>query len=369
MWSKMRPVMHGVADATDTWERFANALSPTPPFPHDEYRLRLAAIMVPILAASIFITNYMVVKGMTFGFGFGFFADPLIWRGLDWLNTHYPNWQKLLELRNSILKGVPTNAQLTLTLLRIGENNKAPLPPPPSSAEPPPDQPVDVSDEHLRATGADWPLNATPEELKEAMEHDAATAHETAGSDIDAAKATHHGKKGSKLLSFFKSGVKGTVETALGADRLKAAAGSEHAKHRLGALSEKREDMLTGPVDFKCRYHGKKGTAYISSSATVPCISFSLDKSVAKTGSLDKDTTDLHPIWTVAVADIKELKKVGGLGWKAKLVVGWALDRELADGIDIVDKQGQTWTLTAMILREELFNRLIAMGHQKWESW
>lgn len=32
------------------------------------------------------------------------------------------------------------------------------------------------------------------------------------------------------------------------------------------------------------------------------------------------------------------IKKLGGLGWKAKLVVGWALDREVADGIEIVDK-------------------------------
>lgn len=46
------------------------------------------------------------------------------------------------------------NAQLTITLLRIGEANKAPLPPPPHSKEPPPDEPVEISEEHLRATGA-----------------------------------------------------------------------------------------------------------------------------------------------------------------------------------------------------------------------
>ena len=31
----------------------------------------------------------MLVKGITFGVGFGFFGDPLIWRGLDWLNTNF----------------------------------------------------------------------------------------------------------------------------------------------------------------------------------------------------------------------------------------------------------------------------------------
>jgi hypothetical protein len=29
IWTKMRPIMHGIADATDTWERFAKFVSPT----------------------------------------------------------------------------------------------------------------------------------------------------------------------------------------------------------------------------------------------------------------------------------------------------------------------------------------------------
>jgi hypothetical protein len=40
---------------------------------------------------------------------------------------------------STLLKGVPTNAQLAITLLRIGESNGAPLPPPPTSDFPPPD--------------------------------------------------------------------------------------------------------------------------------------------------------------------------------------------------------------------------------------
>lgn len=47
----------------------------------------------------MFTTSVMVVKGTTFGVGAAFFSDPLIWRGLDWLNKNYPNWQKFLELR------------------------------------------------------------------------------------------------------------------------------------------------------------------------------------------------------------------------------------------------------------------------------
>ncbi len=77
----------------------------------------------------------------------------------------------------------------------------------------------------------------------------------------------------------------------------------------------------------------------------------------------------MKPIWSVPVAEVKELKKIGGLGWKAKLVVGWALDREVADGIEILDKQGNKYLLTAMVLRDELFNRLVAIAGQKWEAW
>ncbi|KAK6442397.1 profilin, required for normal timing of actin polymerization in response to thermal stress [Oleoguttula sp. CCFEE 5521] len=370
MWNKMRPIMHGLADVADTWERFGNALSPTPPFPQDTYRLRLAAVVVPVLAMSIFVTSYMVVKGITFGVGFGFFGDPVLQPAIKWLNTTFPNWQKLLELRNTLLKGVPTNAQLTITLLRLGESNKAPLPPPPYVGAAPPDEPAEVTDDALRAAGSDWPLNATKDELHEAMAHDPTTAHETAGADIDAAKTKSHGKKGSRFLNLIKSGVKGSVETALGADHLKAKVGSEHAKQRLGVIPRDPSAQLSGPVDFKCRFHGQRGHAYISTRATIPCVSFSVDKSISKLGSSNRGDDDtLHPAWSVAAGDIKELKKVGGLGWKAKLVVGWALDREVADGIEIVGKGGERYMLTAMVLRDELFNRLVAMGGQKWESW
>lgn len=369
MWNQMRPFMHALADTADTWERFGNALDPTPPFPRDAYRLRLAAVIVPVLAVSLVTTNYMLVKGMTFGMGFGFFGDPVLQPSLKWLNSTFPNWQKLLELRNTLLKGVPTNAQLTLTLLRVGEANKAPLPPPPTANGPPPDKPAKLTDEDLVTAGGEPPLNASEAEIRDAIAHDPTVAHQTDGGDISASKSAAHGKKGSRVLAAFKGSVKGVIETALGADHLKAKVGSSKAKQRLGVIPSNPESQLSGPVEFRCRYKGKKGHAYISTKATIPCVSFSIDKTIGKVGTLDRDYDELHPIWSVAVADLKELKKVGGLGWKAKLVVGWALDREIADGLEIVDKQGNNYTVTAMVLRDELFNRLIAMGGQKWEAW
>ncbi|GME28298.1 hypothetical protein GTA08_BOTSDO05863 [Neofusicoccum parvum] len=377
MWSQMRPVMHGIAELTDTWERFGNSLSPTPPFPRDIYRLRLAALVVPLLAMSIFITSYMFIKGVTFGVGFGFFGDPIISRGLTWLNSTFPHWQKILEIRNTLLKGVPTNAQLTLTLLRIGEANKAPLPPPPGATSPPPDQPARVTDAHLRSTGADPPLSATPAELDAAIaQHDPELPHETSGADIDAAKGRAHGKKGSRLVSFFRGTTRGVVETAIGADRVKAKTGSDAAKERLGAVPPAGEERRSGPVSFKGRYHGRRGRVYITTKATIPCVAFSTDgKEVEKrVGGAEEavgggEDDGVHPAWSVPVAEIRELKKVGGYGWKAKLVVGWAMGREVADGLEVTDKRGAVWKITALPLRDELFNRLVAMGGQKWEAW
>ena len=366
MWSKMRPLMHGINEVSDGWERFANALSPTPPFRKDIHRLRLAGLVVPLLAVSIFVTSYMFMKGVTFGIGFGFFGDPVIQPGLKLLNRKFPNWQKLLEIRNTILKGVPTNAQLTLTLLRVGEANKSPLPPPPNYQEGPPDEVADMDHNELKAN-----LNADHDDLQSALEIDKSVPHEVNGDDVQASKQKSHGKKAGKLLSAFKKSIKGSVETAMGADHLKAKAGSKPSKQRLGVIPHDRTSHLTGPVVFKCRYNGKRGHVYITTKATIPCIGFSLDKKLGAQDadtSLDKDADTLHPQWSVPIGDIKEMKKMGGLGWKAKLVVGWALEREVADGMEILDREGRSFVVTAMILRDELFNRLVSMGGQKWEA-
>lgn len=361
MWTKMRPLMHALADIADTWERFANALTPTPPFPKNIYRLRLAILLAPVLGMSMFVTSSMVVKGTTFGVGFGFFGDPVISRGMELLNRRFPNWQKLLELRNTILKGVPTNAQLTITLLRIGEANHAPLPPPPRASAPPPDTPAHITNQDMKAAAGQSPLNATNEELEEAIQHDPIAAHGTDHRDVDEAKSSRHGKKGSKILGFFKGTTKGAIKAAIGTDTAKAKAGSGRAKDRLGVLP--RHKHFDGPVEFQARHKGHKGRIYISTKATVPVVAFSTDiKSNMEDGHV-------HPSWSIAMAEISELRKVGGYGWKTKLVVGWALNREIADGLEIVTSTGDIFKITACPLRDELFNRLVAMGGQKWEAW
>lgn len=83
-----------------------SALSPTPPFPQETPRFKLAGILVPAVAIGLLTTSAMFMKMTTAGIGFGFFGDPLIWRGLDLLNKNFPHWQKLLEIRKYV-KTIP----------------------------------------------------------------------------------------------------------------------------------------------------------------------------------------------------------------------------------------------------------------------
>lgn len=251
------------------------------------------------------------------------------------------------------MKGIPTNAQLTITLLRIGEANKAPLPPPPSSDQPPPSRPKSLN-------GDDLTLDATGSEIHEAIHHD---PNEKLVSDAAAAEKPKH-RHGEHILGFFKGTTKTGVEAKFGIDKVKAKVGSRTAKNHLGILPKASEQIPSGPVDFKARYHGHKGWIYISTIGAVPSVSFSR---TAYDSSVDGEISDA--VFSISIQDIKELKKIGGLGWKSKLVVGWATGKTVADGLEITDKSGNVWRLTAIRLREELFNRLVAMGRQKWESW
>ena len=163
--------------------------------------------------------------------------------------------------------------------------------------------------------------------------------------------------KANKIISFFKGTTKTGVNTALSTDPIRASIGSKTAQNRLGVVPSKDVSPDSGPIEFPCRFHGKKGLLRIIISAASPCISFANEKTPDKSE------------FVVPIPEIRELKKVGGLGWKSKLVVGWSTDRNVVDGLSIVTNKGEEWHVTAVQLRDELFNRLVAMGGQKWESW
>lgn len=228
---------------------------------------------------------------------------------------------------------------------RVGEANKAPIPPPPKSDEEP-----DHAAAHLDADNLT--LDASNEEIHDAIHPDKSAAI------VPTEEEKPKKKAGARVLDFLKGTTRTGVEAKMGLDNVRAAIGSSTAKEHKGVLPT-HESESTGPVDFEARYKGKKGWLYINTSATVPCVAYS-NKPAEK---------DLEPIFSIPIVEITELKKLGGLGWKAKLLVGWSMsNRTVQDGIEITDKNGFVVRLTAIKLRNELFNRLVSMGPQKWES-
>ncbi|OCH90536.1 hypothetical protein OBBRIDRAFT_730626 [Obba rivulosa] len=396
MWAHTGTVMHMLAEISDTWERIGNALSPTPPFSHIP-RLRFAALLVPALFASVLVPAQVAMKAGTFSFGFAFFAQPLIVRGAHWLTRRFPNWRQALDARRTLLKGVPTNAQLAVTLLRVAERNKMPLPPPPS--------PHGVTDTDKKGADAvsshDYAFDSSNYEIEgvdEAEHEKMENMHAQQGEETDPEDGEKDsGKKkkhsaGSKIASLLKRTTKVSIEGGLGIDHLKAKVGSEAAKRRLGAVSPPPErvdapdahgakeadragDVGEGPTAFSARFRGRRGRVLLVTSAASPCVAFVLDRDL-DAGLVDalgpRDTGEavkekMRPAFAVPLGDVVGVRKIGGFGWKGRLVVGWALGRPIVDGLEIEERSGKQWVVTAITGREELFARLVAVGTQYWE--
>jgi hypothetical protein len=75
-------------------------------------------------------------------------------------------------------------------------------------------------------------------------------------------------------------------------DRVKAAAGAQHAKNRLGVV-QTGPKPAAGPVAFPARWRGTRGHAYITATATSPALSWTTERE------------DVDPVWSVSIEDIK----------------------------------------------------------------
>lgn len=137
VWDMAKPAMHILAQLLDIWERFGNALSPVTPFPRHRPRLILASCLVPLFMIFYFATYHIIFKSLGFLIGFAFFGGPVISYIIAQLNRVDPQWTTHLRLEHNVLRGIPTNVQLVVTLLRIGERAKSPIPPPPTTLAPP----------------------------------------------------------------------------------------------------------------------------------------------------------------------------------------------------------------------------------------
>jgi hypothetical protein len=381
----MRPSMHLITCVCDVWERVENLLSPKPPFHPTFHRNRLAAALSVVFLLSICVSRGFIIRTSTFAFGALLFGDPVIQRASVWLDANLPSWRTYLNINNTLLAGVPTNAQVTLTQLRLAEARNTPIPPPPrpqDGKDTPPSTEIDLSaphDGHLGASFNDAPLGATDAELRAAAARDESTLEDAGGADHEAgttakSPAPTSEKRAGKILSLVRGIVKGSVRAGEGVDRLRAKAGNEGAKNRLGVIPSKSHETASGPVEYDARYMGEKGFLCLVSGTSGPVLAFTkrapseaLPDGAALAVVVDEK--DVRPEWSIPVDRIVELRKHSGYGFKSKLVAGWGVGRRLNDSLGITERGGETYAVTALPRRDELFNRLVAAGTQRWEIW
>jgi hypothetical protein len=233
----------------------------------------------------------------------------------------------------------------------------------------PVDEPYELDDDILSAAEGDQPLGASEQELFEAAAPDHDMVDKAGGGDNEAPETDNakHDKWRGRAVHFAKSGAKAMVKTAMGVDKMRAKAGKESAKTRLGVVPSKDQPTTESPSVFDARFHGKEGFVYLVSDIDNPSVCFSTE---APTGTAAyPNLQQSQEAWIVPINDITTLNKYHGYGTKSKILAGWALEKAIRDGLEIIDRHGNQKILTAMPRRDELFNRLCAIGGQKWEIW
>ncbi|KAJ5979633.1 hypothetical protein N7481_006931 [Penicillium waksmanii] len=355
----MDQAMRVVSDITDIYERFANILSPTPPFYLISPRLRISGILSIVCLVAPFASSYWIIKLVGFALGFAFFGAPAFTYTTDLLNRKFPEWQEQLDINMTLLKGVPTNAQLTLTLLRIGEINSSPLPPPPTTEDSEPAWPIKRKKSKAVTIPQSGDLASISNDSTTNLSSDSLAAPKPK-------KRTFF-----KILKFFRRTIATAIRGHIAFDRAMAIAGSAHTKNLLGMLQNHRfSGTPYGPLKFDAKFERKRGAAVIDSTKEPPILYFTTYQS-AGLEDLSIDARKKGSVlFQIPVTEIQELRKTEGLGWKGKLIVELtAGSKEAADGMVVVGNEiGQSFHLTGMRSRNQLFNRLVAIDAQFWES-
>ncbi|KAN0119385.1 Protein of unknown function (DUF3292) domain containing protein [Hyaloscypha variabilis] len=351
LWDNVQPraiepifknMPHVIGEIVDNWERFANAISPTRPFSRLPF-LRIEGALSLLFLTSLFVPQYVVYKGTGLVIGFGLFGDPVISACFRWLTESFPS---------NILRGVPTNNQLTLTLLRIGEVHNSPLPPVPPTKSTDDNNPHHVHIDQI-------PLNASHHDFVQAIEP--SPMPKTDGNQ--SSSPDNSNSKGTAS--------KATVEAKLVVDHARAVVGSSKAQGHLGVLPKKKTLIYAGPGEFKARFEGKKGWLYLTSETT-SSTNPTRPRLIFVTEDPRNQKSEVHAseesktLCSIALQDIYRLKRATAfINKPVKKAASWSEDTELLASLEIENERGGTIRFTAIPERDALFNRLIALGNQR----
>lgn len=255
----------------------------------------------------------------------------------------------------------------------MGEAHGSPIPPVPRT------KPSDVNKDP-NVSFNQIPLKVSRHEVEQAVqpsskasEHDGHSSPPNTGNQADNEKGDPKHRHLSKVIMFFKGNSKSVVNTKLAVDHIRAATGSNEARGRLGVLQEQKNLTYAGPSSFKARFNGEKGWLHIKSSATSTTTDSTKPHLIFTTEDPRYHDIDLSNkdkfLWSIAVDDIHRLKRASAFVSKPiEKAVDLSGDTELLSSLEIVDEREKTWQFTAIPERDELFNRLIALGKQRWEN-
>ena len=212
--------------------------------------------------------------------------------------------------------------------------------------------PEDPDQKHIIDTES-IPLGATDSEKIDAVQPSEAVETSKLPSEKQEEPPKH--KTLSKFMRVIKGNTKATVETKLAVDHVRAKTGSEKAKGHLGVLPKPKNLIYAGPSEYKARFDGKKGWVYITKSSVLFSTKEKGDRS--------------DPVFEIPFEDISRLKRATAFAnTAAEMAADWGTEKELLGSVEIDTPEGKTWRLTALPERDELFNRLVAIGKQKWEN-
>ena len=119
----------------------------------------------------------------------------------------------------------------------MAEASKAPLPPPPTSLDAPTAQ--DPSSDNESEVDTDMSNYSVDSDEFTATDTESYLSKSPPGSEKDGNEPSSPKKKpGRKIAGFLKRVARAGVDSALSVDRVQASLGSEHAKRRIGAVSD-----------------------------------------------------------------------------------------------------------------------------------
>ncbi|KAI5475212.1 hypothetical protein MNV49_001723 [Pseudohyphozyma bogoriensis] len=346
-----------LGDIADGCEIVHHMLSPPAVYPHYHAReLFASAVLVPILLATAIVPAHWWAQGASFAFGFAFFGQPLIIRGTRKFMELVPNWQDLMNPRNSLLSRVPTNAQVAVYVLRSSEAAYEPLPPPPHAPTA-----KDLKEEMSKEGIPDGDEAIKDAEAAEEEENPDNTADQSVSGKVQ--------KKGAKkLLGGLRLAAKkaATFRGDVTVENTRAKVGNKI--DRTFYQSRAKDDNTLS--SFPAKHNGTSGHLIINHRpGAVSTLSF---------------VPLRHPnreTFNAPIASLVELRKEGvfiapnvnlegmGLSMRFKDHVERMMDT-IGEGEDphTEDHEGDMWSFSHVARRDQLFNRLIAIGGQKWET-